>query len=87
MAVKTKKRRYECLGGPLDGEKVRQGNKFTVMDRDMRMHYYGLVRLVSNDAAREMLFYHYYGTTLARAVEGKLRMIPRRAKFWPISDS
>lgn len=82
----AKKRKYECLGGPLDGKKVRRGLRFVQPD-GMIPHYYRLITLLSSDRTRETKFYHYFGTSLHRACTKDLCMIPMKAKFWPVKKS
>jgi hypothetical protein len=78
-----KVKRYECLGGPLDGRKVpARGQVIFVDDFDEQRHFYRLCTCSMEDSdvvgLKFATYYHYLGDRLHNA---EPVLIPHRRKF------
>lgn len=63
-------KRYECIGGPLCGEKVEapKGKRdFCYGDDHNRPHFYRLIRVARDDYSAVATYYHYFGSNIERA--------------------
>lgn len=75
-------RRYECIGGPLCGEKfalfpnMSASQAFGTIDRDGETHYYRLC-IVSDKKGRIATFWHYTGAQIDPTA-GPTLLPPRR---------
>ncbi len=78
------KRRYECLGGPLCGQKVRRGRQFCTEDLDRDLHFYRLIKVINNDRTKMATFYHYFGRNPHIASTAHPRMLPGQKTFRPV---
>lgn len=78
------RRRYECIGGPLCGEKyplfrdLSASQAFGTIDRDGEAHYYRLC-IVYDELDRVAKFWHYMGTMIDPDLPPTL--IPPRRMF------
>lgn len=78
------KKRYECLGGPLCGEKVRRGPRFVWQDDERDHHFYRLIKVMTNDRSKIATFYHYFGRNPHYASTAHPRMLPGQKTFRPV---
>lgn len=77
-------KRYECIGGPLCGQKPEAGGKVLyVEDADGRNHFYRLCVCVMEDyptgRRKKATYWHYVGTRMREC--GSPTLIPHRRKF------
>ena len=83
-------RKFECLGGPLDGRRVRPDGPnrlpmetFKYVDEDGRLHVYRLCHCAKWDERKpdeitHATYYHYLG---GRFRKGRPTLIPHERKF------
>jgi len=75
----ARRRRYECIGGPLCGKKVeRMGNAegFSYTDKDFKTHWYRIIRVAKNDFSAVAKFFHYFGINGKIAKDAHPRLMP-----------
>lgn len=83
--MRKKVKRYECIGGPMDGRKIPgNGPVVFVDDTDDRRHFYRLctvkrVQFVPEHSVQHAVFYHYLGERCDS--ESLPTLIPHRRMF------
>lgn len=78
--MKTRrKKQYECLGGPLCGQKMERPedyDRFVYADPDNRPHFYRLIKIARNDHSAIATFFHYFGSNQKAAVKAHPTLLP-----------
>jgi hypothetical protein len=77
----SRTRTFECLGGPLCGQKRAHGQRFCMQDKWGQNHYYRLTRVMTDDKLFLATYYHYFGTELDRAQRCPPCMVPGDRAF------
>jgi hypothetical protein len=77
-----RKRRYECIGGPMCGKRIEGGGDRVACEDEAGVHhYYRLIRVAKNDFSAFAKFYHYFGTNISAAEAAMPCLIPPQRLF------
>jgi len=83
----AKIKRYECMGGPLCGRMVARTlnmQSFACKDQDGEQHYYRLIRMVNREGTGAAMYYHYFGTDMAKARKMFPTLLPPDENYRPL---
>jgi hypothetical protein len=74
-------RKFECLGGPLCGQRRAKADGLCYSDPDGKTHFYRLIRVAKNDFSAIATFFHYFGINGTIAADAHPRMTPPERLF------